>query len=89
MPKKFLATTIILAKILASVVSTIGVVVVDANPFGFAKQINTPSDAKPPVVSINSPQNDTNYSGTFNISFSVKVPQYYSFSVIVDVSIIQ
>ena len=63
--------------------------VASANPFGLAKQMDAPSDAKPPVVSINSPQNDTNYSGTFNISFSVKVPQYYSFSVIVDVSIIQ
>ena len=59
--------------------------VVDANPFGLAKQINTPSDAEPPIVSINSPQNYTNYSGTFNISFSVKVPQYYSKSAIVDI----
>ena len=59
--------------------------VVNANPFGLAKQINVPSDAKPPIVSIESPQNDTNYSDTFNISFSVKAPQYYSRSVIVDV----
>jgi hypothetical protein len=59
--------------------------IADANPFGFAKQINAPSDAKPPIVSINIPQNNTNYSGTFNISFSVKVPQYYSKSVIVDI----
>ncbi len=59
--------------------------VVNANPFGLAKQINAPSDAKPPIVSIDSPQNDTNYSDTFNISFSVKAPQYFSRSVIVDV----
>jgi len=85
MPKKLLATTIILVILLALVISTIGVDVVDANPFGLAKQINTPSDAKPPIVSINSPQNDTNYSGMFNISFSVKVPQYYSKSAIVDI----
>jgi hypothetical protein len=85
MPKKLLATTIILVILLALAISTIGVDVVDANPFGLAKQINTPSDAKPPIVSINSPQNDTNYSGMFNISFSVKVPQYYSKSAIVDI----
>jgi hypothetical protein len=57
----------------------------DANPFGLAKQINAPSDAKPPIVSIDSPQNETCYSDTFNISFSVKAPQYFSRSVIVDV----
>jgi hypothetical protein len=85
MSKNLLATTIIIATILALVVSTIDVEVVDANPFGLAKQINAPSDAKPPIVSINSPQNDTNYSDTFNISFSVAAPKYFSSTVIVDV----
>jgi hypothetical protein len=58
---------------------------VAANPFGFAKQIDAPLDANPPVISINSPQNNTDYPGTFNISFSVIMPQYYSKSAIIDV----
>jgi hypothetical protein len=85
MPKKLLATKVILVILLALAISAVGVDGVVANPFGLAKQINSPSDAKPPIVSINNPQNGTNYSGTFNISFNVKVPQYYSKSAIVDI----
>jgi hypothetical protein len=71
--------------IISIFVGTEVVSVVDANPFGLAKQIDTPSDAKPPIISISSPQSNTDYSGTFNISFSVKQPQYYSKSAIVDI----
>jgi hypothetical protein len=85
MPKKLLATPISLVILVALAISTIGVDVVDANPFGLAKQINTPSDAKPPIISIPSPENNTIYSGSFNISFSVKEPQYFSSTVIANV----
>jgi hypothetical protein len=56
-----------------------------ANPFGLAKQIDAPSDAKPPIISISSPQNSTDYSGTLNISFSVKQPQYFKSTVIANI----
>ena len=85
MPKKLLATTIILVILLAIAISTIGFDAVDANPFGLAKQINPPPDAKPPIVSIQSPRNNTSYSGTFNISFSVEEPQYFSSTAIANV----
>ena len=89
MPKKLLAITIIIVTILALVVSTLGVEVGDANPYFNAKQINPPSDAIPPIISINSPQNNTSYSGKFNISFSVKGAQYSDyFSDIADVTYI-
>jgi hypothetical protein len=85
MPKKLLATTIILVILLAIAISTIGFDAVDANPFGLAKQINPPPDAKPPIVSIQSPGNNTSYSGKFNISFSVEEPQYFSSTAIANV----
>ncbi len=59
--------------------------VASANPFGLAKQMDAPSDAKPPIISISSPQNSTDYSGTFNISFSVKQPQYFKSTVIANI----
>ena len=60
---------------------------VDANPYGFTPQIDPPKGAVPPIISIGSPQNNANYSGAFNITFSVKGPQYSSYdSDIVDVT---
>ncbi len=60
---------------------------VSANPYGFTPQIHPPSGAVPPIISIGSPQNNANYSGTFNITFSVKGPQYSNYdSDIVDVT---
>ncbi len=60
---------------------------VSANPYGFTPQIDPPKGAVPPIISISSPQNNANYSETFNITFSVKGPQYSSYdSDIVDVT---
>jgi hypothetical protein len=70
---------------IAVLVGTEAIGAVNANPFGLAKQVDAPSDAKPPIISISSPENNTDYSTTFNISFSVKQPQYFSNSVIADV----
>ena len=50
--------------------------VVDANPFLTWKEISPPLDANPPVISINSPQNSTNYSKEFTVNFSVRPAQY-------------
>ncbi|MCW3996889.1 MAG: hypothetical protein NWE98_12170 [Candidatus Bathyarchaeota archaeon] len=81
--RRIVALAILLALSILVGIEAIGVVV--ANPFGMAKQIDTPSDAKPPIISINSPQNNTDYSGSFNISFNIKTIQYYAHSAIVDV----
>ena len=53
--------------------------VVDANPWFTAKEIDPPPGAIPPVISISSPQNNAQYSGNFNISFSVKRAQYSNY----------
>jgi Bacterial Ig domain len=66
-------------------VGTVVIGVADANPFGLDRQMDAPSDAKPPIISILSPENNTSYSGSFNISFSVKEPQYFSSTVIANV----
>lgn len=61
--------------------------IVSANPYGFTAQIQPPSGAVPPIISISSPQNNANYSGAFNITFSVKGPQYSNYdSDIVDIT---
>jgi hypothetical protein len=58
-----------------------------ANPWTFSKQINPPSDAIPPIISITSPQNNNSYSGTFNISFTIKPARYSGFTPdIIDIS---
>jgi hypothetical protein len=64
--------------VILMLVGTEVVGVASANPFGLAKQMDAPSDAKPPIISIVSPENNTIYSGSFNISFSVQEPQYFS-----------
>jgi hypothetical protein len=71
--------------IISVLVGTQVIGVASANPFGLAKQMDAPSDAKPPIISINSPQNSTDYSGTFNISFSVKQPRYFKSTVIANI----
>jgi hypothetical protein len=71
MSKKLVATTIIIATILALIIG-----IVDANPYFNTTQTNPPSDAIAPIISINSPQNNNNYSGDFNITFTVKRIQY-------------
>jgi hypothetical protein len=50
--------------------------VVDANPYFNTTLITPPSDAIAPIISINSPQNNNNYSGDFNITFTVRGIQY-------------
>jgi len=50
--------------------------VVDANPWAFSTQIDPPSSATPPIISIHSPKNNASYSGKYNISVSVKGTQY-------------
>jgi hypothetical protein len=57
----------------------------EANPFGLAVQMDAPSDAKPPIISISSPQNSTNYSDTFNFTFSVQEPIYFKSTVIANI----
>jgi hypothetical protein len=59
--------------------------VASANPFGLAKQMDAPSDAKPPIISISSPQNNTDYSDAFNITFSVQQPLYFKSTVIASI----
>jgi hypothetical protein len=61
--------------------------IVSANPWSFSTQIDPPSGAVPPIISIHSPQNNAIYSGKFNISLSVKGAQYDGyFSDIFDVT---
>ncbi len=61
--------------------------IVSANPYGFTPQVAPPKGAVPPIISIGSPQNNANYSGAFNITFSVKGPQYSIYdSDIVDIA---
>ncbi len=69
--KKLLATIVILTTILSLAIG-----VVDANPYFNTTQITPPSDAIAPIISITSPQNNNNYSGDFNITFTVKGIQY-------------
>jgi hypothetical protein len=79
---------IVILTVLLIISVLVGIVVIgvaDANPFGLARQMDAPSDAKPPIISIHSPENNTIYSGSFNISFSVKEPQYFSSTVIANV----
>ncbi len=73
MPKKILATTIILATILASAVSTLGVEVVDANPLPWAFNPQM-------TVSILSPQNGTISSLPVLVSFTSKADNQFSVS---------
>lgn len=73
MPKKFLATTIILATILASVVSIYGVEVVNANPYISNGEVPPDQETYPPVIAISSPVNNTVYNTslmffTFNVT---------------------
>ncbi len=67
MPKKILATTIILATILASTVSTLCVEVVDANPVGMFGQ-----KPKYAIVTIDSPAYST------QLSFTIKTNYYWA-----------
>jgi hypothetical protein len=75
MPKKLLATTIIITSILALVVGMLGVKVVEANPFTFYTQIEPIPETIPPSVIISSPQNNSVYPDSVNISFNVSKPQ--------------
>jgi hypothetical protein len=50
--------------------------VAEANPYAFSKQINAPSGAIAPIISIDSPKSNTAYICNFNITFSVKRIQY-------------
>ena len=75
MPKKLLATTIIIATILASVVSTLGVEVVNANPFTFYAQIEPIPETIPPAIIIFSPQNNSVYPDLVDVNFNVSKPQ--------------
>jgi hypothetical protein len=78
MPKKLLATTIILATIilatiLASVVSIYGVEVVNANPYTITGEVPPDQETYPPVITVTSPVNNTAYntsrlSLTFNVT---------------------
>jgi hypothetical protein len=73
MPTKLLATTIIIAAILASVVSTICVEVVDANPLPWAFNPQM-------TVSILSPQNGTISSLPVLVSFTSQADNQFSVS---------
>ena len=73
MPKKLLATTIILATILASVVSIYEVEVVNANPYTITGEVPPDQETYPPVITITSPVNNTAYNTslvflTFNVT---------------------
>jgi hypothetical protein len=63
----YIAITLLSLLVVAQAVS-----IVSANPWAFSKQINPPSGATPPIVTINSPQKNNIYSGAFNITFSVR-----------------
>jgi hypothetical protein len=82
--KRRIALLAVLLVILV-LVGTEVISVAEANPFGFAKQMDAPSDAKPPIISISSPQNNTDYSDAFNISFSVQEPQYFKSTVVANI----
>jgi hypothetical protein len=53
---------------------------VSANPWFTAKQIDPPPEAIPPIITINSPQSNTIYSGAFNVSFNIKGARYVDLS---------
>lgn len=50
--------------------------IVNANPWAFSTQIDPPKGVAPPIISINSPQNNAIYSGKYNISVSIERAQY-------------
>jgi hypothetical protein len=84
--KKVLSVYTVIAVLLLLIVSQ-ATSIVSANPWAFSYQINPPSGAIPPNISINSPQNNAVYSEKFNISLSVKEAQYGGyFSDIYDVT---
>jgi hypothetical protein len=53
---------------------------VSANPSPLGKMIDPPLNAKPPIISVYSPQNNTNYTGTLTASISINESQdiYYA-----------
>ena len=73
--KKVLAVYTVIALLSLLMVSQ-AISIVSANPWAFSYQIDPPSDANPPIISIHSPQNNAIYSGKYNISVSVKGAQY-------------
>jgi hypothetical protein len=76
LPKKLLATTIILTTILAIVVGIQVVKVVDANPFSYYHFIEPDSGTIPPNITIFGPQQNTiYYSDKVAVSFNVSKPQ--------------
>ena len=81
MPKKLLATTIILATILTLVLVIQVVEVADADPFFIFHPVDPIPGTIPPCVTIVSPQNNqTYYSDRIGISFNVSKPQLGNFS---------
>jgi hypothetical protein len=86
--RKALSVYAVIALLLLLIVSQ-AISIVSANPWFTAKQIDPPPDAIPPIITINSPQSNTIYSGAFNVSFSVKGAKYSDyFSDILDVTYI-
>ena len=73
--KKILSVYIVIA-LLSLLILSQAISVVSANPWTFSTQIDPPSSATPPIISINSPQNNAIYAGKYNISVSVKGTQY-------------
>jgi hypothetical protein len=70
---------IALLAVLLTVSILVGIEVIgvaSANPYAFSKQIDAPSGAVAPIISIASPQSNTCYTGNFNITFFVKRIQY-------------
>jgi hypothetical protein len=64
---------------LALLIEMVSVTQVSANPSPLGKMIDPPSNAIPPIISIYSPQNNTNHSGTFNASIGINESQYNNF----------
>ena len=76
MPKKLLATTIILSTILASVVSIYVVKVVNANPYTITGEVPPDQETYPPVITVTSPVNNTSYNTSLVLlTFNVTAPQ--------------
>ena len=73
--RKILSVYTVIALLSLLIVSQ-AISIVSANPFLMWKEISPPLEATPPVISINSPQNSTNYSKEFNVNFSVRPVQY-------------
>jgi hypothetical protein len=65
-------TVLLVALILIEVIS---INEVSANQSPLGKMIDPPLNAKPPIISIYSPQNNTNYTGTLTASISINESQ--------------